>query len=242
MVNGDGVAGNPTITLSDSLTALTSIVVGDLTISENDIITTAANTPIQITPNGTGAILLGPGMTPPTVSSTGNITNVVTLTSTNIATDNLVVNTQSDLAQVRVTTNTITNNTNDQGININGNGIGNIVLQSGSTFPCTFFSSGFIGHLAIPKIWVVWTGNPVVVQNSYITGGVVRTATGKYTINFGFNTGTIYYIPLLSVETNGATSYVANYLNRTTTTVDVWVKDLTGTLADPTTISLVIIS
>src|SRR6185503_15386069 len=58
IANGAGIAGNPTISLAADITGITSLTVGNLSLSANTIASTNLNGPITLAPNGTGSIQL----------------------------------------------------------------------------------------------------------------------------------------------------------------------------------------
>ena len=74
--NGNGVSGNPVINLVATLTALTSINVGNITLSGSAISSTTANTGLTISSNGSGTLNVNGVI----VDGSRNISNVNNLT------------------------------------------------------------------------------------------------------------------------------------------------------------------
>ncbi len=74
--NGSGVSGNPVINLVATLTALTSINVGNITLSGSAISSTTANTGLTISSNGSGTLNVNGVI----VDGSRNISNVNNLT------------------------------------------------------------------------------------------------------------------------------------------------------------------
>lgn len=75
ITNPDGVSGNITVALSTTPAGLTSLGVGNLSLSGNTIITGSGNLPISLTPNGTGNVLMPAGSTAePGIAFTGDTT------------------------------------------------------------------------------------------------------------------------------------------------------------------------
>jgi len=58
VVNGNGVAGNPTISLPTIITGINNLTVADLNFSNNVITTTVANQNLLLTPNGNGDVVV----------------------------------------------------------------------------------------------------------------------------------------------------------------------------------------
>lgn len=75
--NGDGLSGNPIIDLNGTLTSLSSITVGDMTLSGEVITNNNVDGNIQLNTNGTGAVQIN-GVS---ISSTGNLSGVTNLVS-----------------------------------------------------------------------------------------------------------------------------------------------------------------
>jgi hypothetical protein len=58
VINGPGIAGNPIISLEPNITGITSLIVGNLSLSANTIASTNLNGPVTLAPSGTGPIQL----------------------------------------------------------------------------------------------------------------------------------------------------------------------------------------
>jgi hypothetical protein len=243
VTNGDGTLGNPTIDLSDTLVGLVSAQIGSLTISNNTVATTSGNVPIQITPNGTGSILLGSGLTPPTVTSTGNITNISTISSVNanistlLTATNATITTQLDAAQFRITGNAITNSNTNGSVALNANGTGTVVLAGNTTYPFTVASTGLTTHPSIVKNWVVFSGTTGTILKSYNVASVVRNSAGTYTVTWpSIATGSH---PVILNVLDPALDVVWKLTSQTNTIITFTTKNLSGTLVDPTFIYVV---
>jgi hypothetical protein len=105
--NGDGILGNPIIDLNAVLTSLTSITVGDMTLSGEVITNNTANGNIQINTNGTGKIQLN-GVE---IDANGNITGATNLTGINayaFFTDTVTGNTNTIVVEDQVNIASIT--------------------------------------------------------------------------------------------------------------------------------------
>ena len=75
--NGDGIIGNPIIDLNPVLTSLTSMSVGDMTLSGEVITNNTVNGNVQISTNGTGKIQMN-GVE---IDTSGNLSGVTNLVS-----------------------------------------------------------------------------------------------------------------------------------------------------------------
>lgn len=228
ITNPDGVSGNPVINLSDTLTGMSSITVGNINLTNNVISTTTPNTDLKIIPNGTGSILLGQGLTPPTVSSTGNISNIV----------NLTVTTQADIAKVRTSTNVITSTDGTGNLTIAASGTGSLTLKGNSNInPLVINQNNFLQHLSIIKSWVAfgWTGSAVAVFDGYNVAGsaVVRNSVGVYTVTTIGGIFSTSIFSFVSVSSNTPTVLIANSIGNSTTTAIIYITDVSGTLTDP---------
>ena len=75
ITNPGGILGNPTIAVSTTPSGLTSLGVGNLSLSGSTIITGSGNLPISLTPNGTGNVLFPVGSASiPGLAFTGDTT------------------------------------------------------------------------------------------------------------------------------------------------------------------------
>lgn len=230
VTNDDGVAGNPVINLSDSLTSLTSLDVGSFNISGNTISTVSGNTNIVLAPNGTGSILLGNGLTPPTIDSNANLFNVHILTVTNGA----------SIAEIGIASNIITTLDILGNLTISAASTGVLTLKGASnTHPLQIDANNNLFHPSTNKAWVVFNAAGTIINQFNVTS-VVKGGTGQYTITiFGGLLGT-QGLAMGSVFSGAGTALVANTTATSLTTFSFNVKDTTNTFTDPTTAYCVI--
>jgi hypothetical protein len=234
VTNADGVLGNPVINLSDTLTALSSIQVGNLQFSSNLIQSTTANTNIQIIPNGTGSIFLGPGLTPPEVTSTGSMGNIVNLTAAT-----LTGTTSVRGGNIELNANQVTNSVLNGVVAINGNGSGSVVLQSGATYPLTMPASGFLSHPSVALAKVSFTAASATILSGYNVASVTRTAAGNYTVTWTNALPSQYVISASCTSPSGTTPLIINYNSPTSSNVVINTQTTAAALTDPVTISVV---
>lgn len=172
IADGDGILNNPVISLSDTLANLVSIDVGNFLISNNTILATSGA--INIVPNGANSIFLGGGVTPPTISSAGNLTNVV----------NLNVTTTAEIANIGMGLTTITSTAGSGNLTIAASGTGNLTLKGTSnTNPLVINTNNIIFHPSIPKATARFRTDGTIVGLSYNVTSVTKNSTGQYTVN-----------------------------------------------------------
>jgi hypothetical protein len=218
--NGDGVAGNPTINLSDTLSGMSSIDVGNFNITNNVISTTSPNTNIILSPNGTGNILLGSALIPPTVTSTGNVINVNNLIATTGTIGNVVISTSN------ITSNAVSGN-----LSVGPSGTGTFsLLSSGGSNNLTMNTSGTILHPSIPKAFATFDGTGAIIF-SYNIVSVTKTGTGQYTIIIP--AGLIFSSSCPFGNCLSANVSTVFFTNSTLTSFTLNVKDNTNSFVDP---------
>lgn len=231
VANGDGILGNPTVNLSDTITGLSSLDVGNFNFTSNTISTVPVNQSINIIPNGTGSILLGPGLTPPTISSTGNLSNVV----------NLTVTTSASIAKIGLATTNIVSTDVSGNLTIAASSTGSLKLKGTSnTNVLTIDQNNNIFHPSIPKCWVAFDGTTGNIINSYNVTSVARTGAGQYTITIPGTLFTTQLIPLPDCFVNSGNALSTNVKPTSLTTLTYNVKDTANAFADPTTAFLAI--
>lgn len=224
--NTNGVAGNPTISLNDTITGVNSLEVGDFLLSNNLISTTSVNTNIVLTPNGTGSILLGPGLTPPTVSSTGSLSNVV----------NLGVTTSASIAQIGIGTNIITSTQTNGNVTVAATGTGNLSLRgSSNTNPLIIDQNNILKHPSIAKCFVVFNGSTGVITLQYNIVSVTVVSTGNYRVTFNSIFSAVAFGAIATTNTPGT---FANAGVASADTILVTVRDNSNTPVDATSITV----
>lgn len=169
ITNGNGIGGNPQISLNASLTGLTSAIIGNIgigTVTANTISTTTGN--LILSSSGTNniiassAINMNPssGAAPQGIFFYNGAGTFYTCLIGGVTTANLTY----VLPIVNGAANTL--------IQTDGNNPGNLSFSVAST-------------RGIAKAWVAFTGNgAATVLDSYNVASVVRNGAGDYTVNF----------------------------------------------------------
>lgn len=227
VANGDGIAGAPTVNLSDTLANLSSVMVGSLTLSNNIIATTAGNTNIQLSPNGTGSILLGSGLTPPTVSPAGNIT----------ATSAVFGNIQVAGNSIQPISGALNLTCSASNAFLNAP-TGNVSLQSGASAPFTINSSGIISHPSVLKNLVYFNGSTAAILYNWNITSVTRNSTGNYTIVWSVPFGSANYTVSPMAVDSGGVGIVSNVISQSNTQIVLQTKTIAGSVIDPSFISV----
>lgn len=221
VADGDGIAGNPTINLSDTLTGMSSINVGNFNISNNTISTIPANTAINIIPNGTGSILLGQGLTPPTVTSTGDLNNVVNLMATT-----------GTIGKISLSTINITSTDVSGNLTIGASGTGTFTLKSQSgTNNLTMNTNGTIFHPSVAKAWISFNAAGTVASSYNITS-LVKTGTGQFTITVNPGVFTGLFLPIATSSFPGGNASITGVSSTTNQIALYTTKDNTNSFAD----------
>ena len=118
-LTGGAITTSGTIALSSTPSGLTSLGVGGLSFSSQQISGTGTNTDILIRPNGTGSVSLGSNATPVTISSSGSL----------------------GVGSLIISGHTRTGTSTNTDINITPNGTGSVVTNGGAI---TLTSTGLI--------------------------------------------------------------------------------------------------
>ncbi len=229
--DGDGVGANPTVNLSDTLTGMSSITVGNFNLTNNILSTTGGNTDIKIVPNGTGSVLLGSGLTPPTVSAAGILSNV----------DILDVTTSAQIGKVAMVSTTVTSTDATGNLTVAAAGTGSLTLKGNSgSNALVIDQNNNITHKAVPKAWVLFNGGTGAIVDSYNVTSVSRTGTGEYTITVPGTLFTTRLIPMANSYINSGDALVNNVKPTSLTTLTFSVNDTANASTDPTEASLVV--
>jgi hypothetical protein len=96
-------------------------------------------------------------------------------------------------------------------------------------------------HDSAAKAWVIFTGSSGAVQASYGVSSVSRAGAGQYTVTFSTAfASAVNYVGIGSSENNGANTFVkfGSGANKTATTIQVFVINTAGSLADPDFVSV----
>ena len=189
--NGDGSSGNPTISLSPSVTGLSYLSIDNITIDASTI-STISNNNLVIDPNGTGQIQLDAGIirvgeTNATATVTTNGGNLVFNTSSNTTNPNITLNTGTN-ANIDITaagTGEVNINRADiDGGSIDGTTIGGSSAAAGTFTTLTANNGATInGDLNVT--------NNLIVGGDTIIANVSRIEIEDATIRLGATTGTI---------------------------------------------------
>lgn len=222
ITNPDGVSANPLISLSDTITGINSINVGNFNLSGNIISTTTVNTPIHIIPDGTGQTIIGPGLSPPTFSSTGNLSNINILT----------VDTAGSISQVGIINFTISSIDVTGNLTVSATGTGHLQLKGASnTNILTLDQNNNLFHPSVPKAGVKFDNTGNIVSQYNITS-VVKNSTGNFTITIPGGLFSSNPNPLVSTSTNAGSAIIGNASSTSTTTINFFTFNTAGVATD----------
>jgi hypothetical protein len=232
-----------TIDTNDNITNANAITAAQfntslLRISLNSI-RTFLNNDILIEPNGTGNLFLGSNITPITIDTNDNITNVNVITATTYITGVL-----------NITNNNITSVSN-HGIVIAPNGVGSLLLGANVT-PVTIDSANTITHVnimncqnllaqssiistfypsPIAQAWVYFNGATATINKGFNVTSVVRNSAGNYTINWSITLPDTHYLVDVSADF-GATSIIPNVSTRNLTNTIILTYNVAAVATD----------
>lgn len=150
VVNGDGLSGNPTISLSGNVSGLTSLTVDNLQLDGNTISSTNSNGDIVLAPNGTGDVFVDAD-----TLRVGDAGSDATITSNGAG--NLTLNTNNGTNSSYIT---IYDDTNGD-ITLNTNGTGEVNINKvdidggsidGTTIGATSAASGTFTSVSVDNL------------------------------------------------------------------------------------------
>lgn len=146
VTNGDGIIGNPIIDVNSSLTGLSSLSVGDMTLSGEVITNDVSNGNIQINTNGTGKVQIN-GVE---IDASGNISglnNLVGIKAYAVFTDTVTGNSNTIVVEDSINTTSITGSNGTYTLTFNtpmatiNYGIHITIGSTGGSLP--FISNGY---------------------------------------------------------------------------------------------------
>lgn len=147
MTNGDGIIGNPIIDLNSSITGLSSLSVGDMTLSGEVITNDVANGNIQINTNGTGKVQIN-GVE---IDTSGNITglnNLAGISSYAFFTDTVTGNTNTIVIEDSINIATLTGSAGTYVLTFNTpqstNNYGVLITLGSTGGSLPFISNGYV--------------------------------------------------------------------------------------------------
>ena len=179
-----GSGNTITIALDTALTGLTSVIVDNITISDNKITTNASNADLELDGGGSGVVKL-----------LADATVVGTLSTANITNTNNITTTQLDADGVRVKDNTITTLASNANLELSANGTGVVTIDGGID----------IGDANISFGTATTTSSSAANMDTF-TAATYRSA--KYQVSIVDSTNTRFGIYEVFVTHDGSSAYI----------------------------------
>jgi hypothetical protein len=234
ITNGSGVGGNPQIAVNTNLT-LSNLTVGNLNLTGNTISSTASV--INIFPAAGQSLLLGSNVSPVTIDTNDNITNVASLTTVTSGGRAISIGPgiiSGSPGQLTIGT-SINQNINflisgTGVINFNtfasplqfdvSNNITNVAsITAANVVATTSLVTNFVSS-PIARAWVNFTGSTATINLNLNATSVSRTAAGNYTITWSVTAPNTSYFVVASAESGSA--FTTTIGTKTTTTTQIF--------------------
>lgn len=199
ITNANGVAGNPTIALSTSLSGLTSVTIGNVQISGQTITTTNTNLDLQLGANGTGNIQL---------------LNNIDANNKNISNVNSFITTSVSGGNISIASNEISATNTNGYIWLSPNGTGSTIIGPNLVSSPAFDSAGNLTQLTSLTSGVV-NATTINVAEMVLSTSTIATITNNNLNLSPDGTGVVVFNSDLDINNkniSGATNITTNEL------------------------------